>query len=55
MAGKSYLVRRGSGLHFRIRVPEDLHGLFGRREIRRSLSRHSQRQARAQAASWGCR
>ena len=36
----SYLVRRPSGWHFRMRVPQDLQPLLARRELRRSLARH---------------
>ena len=36
----SYLVRRPSGWHFRIRVPQDLQPLLARRELRCSLARH---------------
>ncbi len=51
---QSYLVARASGFHFRIRIPLDLQPLFGRRELRRSLSRLSRHHARAEAQRLGC-
>ncbi|MBF0270127.1 MAG: hypothetical protein HQL44_16200, partial [Alphaproteobacteria bacterium] len=49
MGLETHIARRGSRYYFRIRVPDDLIGLFGRRELKRSLGTASQREARFRA------
>ncbi|CAA6603651.1 hypothetical protein MTBLM1_110002 [Rhodospirillaceae bacterium LM-1] len=50
MGLETHIARRGSRYYFRIRVPDDLIGFFGRRELKRSLGTASQREARFRAS-----
>ena len=45
----SYIVKRPSGIHFRIKVPPDIQAFVGKQELRRSLTSLSHRSAHQEA------